>query len=173
MNRFEHRIPMMEGQFRRRGVIRVGCSPKMPLALALVVTGCGERPSDRPVEIEPSRADAQQVQSPGRTASPGVSAAYLAGPWCYLHFQAGSQRRDEHIDYVFSEDGTLLYQNNPDTPVDREGVWKLEDGQLSIGPSLWVVTTQIHSVEDGRLVLGNDSSQLVLARGPCEREEQP
>jgi hypothetical protein len=173
MNFLEHGRPMMEGHFRRRGVVRMGCSSAVPLALVLAMAGCADRSGNDPVAMEPTRSDSRKVQPPHTSASPEVSAAYLAGPWCYLHYQAGSKRSDEHIDYVFNEDGTLLYQNNPETPVDREGVWKLEDGQLSIGPSLWVVTTQIHSVEDGRLVLGNDSSQLVLERGACEREEQP
>lgn len=162
----------MEDRIRLGRVVRTGSSGLAPLALALAMVGCGEQPGNGAGGMEPSRSDARESQSPGVSHAREVSAEYLAGPWCYLHFQAGDRRRDERIDYVFNEDGTLLYQNNPTTPVDRPGVWKLEDGSLSIGPSLWAVTTEIHSVEDGRLVLGKDSIQLVLARGACGREEQ-
>lgn len=162
----------MEDQFRPGRIVRMDSPGMALLALVLAMAGCGERPGNGAAGMEPSRSDAREQQTTGGSRAREVSAEYLAGPWCFLHYQAGDRRRDERIDYVFNEDGTLLYQNNPTTPVDRPGVWKLEDGGLSIGPSLWSVTTEIHSVEDGRLVLGNDSIQLVLARGACDREEQ-
>lgn len=160
----------LPGRRLRDHIAGMACSCPAALALLLALTGCGENANHGAVNAE-SLADPRTLPVPGMNASSGISAEYLAGPWCYLHYQAGRERSEEQIDYVFNEDGTLLYQNNPTTPVDRKGIWKLEDGQLSIGPSLWTVTTEIHSVEDGRLVLGNDSIQLVLARGACDREE--
>lgn len=135
------------------------------LPLMLAMAGCSEGAGNAVDDAEPQRTAVG--------GSPGISAAYLAGPWCYLHYQAGKERSEEMIDYVFNEDGTLLYQNNPTTPVDRSGVWTFEDGELSVGPSLWVISTRVHSVERNRFVIGHEHVHAVFARGACQREATP
>lgn len=102
-----------------------------------------------------------------------ISADYLAGQWCYLYYDAGGERSEENIDYVFSEDGTLMYQNNSDSPVDRPGHWKLDGNALSVGPAVWMVAKTVHSVDEDRFALANGSVQAVFARGVCPEEDAP
>jgi hypothetical protein len=52
MNFLEHGRPMMEGHFRRRGVVRMGCSSAVPLALVLAMAGCADRSGNDPVAME-------------------------------------------------------------------------------------------------------------------------
>jgi hypothetical protein len=142
----------------------------------LFCAGC-ERTADAPVGAE-ARAGAP---SPGAQETPrsgvgtrsAISAAYLAGPWCHLYWEAGGERSDERINYIFDADGTLAYQNNPASPVDRGGSWTLDGEDLSVGPAIWSVATRIHSVDADRFVLGEERAQVVFARGACAREATP
>ena len=116
-------------------------------------------------------ADVQDRSAPDDTAAPGISAGYLAGPWCYLYFEGLGERTDERIDYVFNEDGTLLHQDTPDTPSDRPGSWELDGNALSILPAL-ATSAEIQSVADDRFVLGLGHMRAVFARGSCDQASE-
>lgn len=140
--------------------------------------GCDRTPSGP--DLVDMRPDMPSASPGGALATPrskgvraGISAAYLAGPWCYLYWEAGGERSDERIDYVFKRDGTLVYQNNPGSPVDRGGSWTLDGEDLSVGPAIWTVATRIDAAYADRFVLGDDRAQAVFARGACEREATP
>lgn len=136
-------------------------------ALALLpATGCS-REGDAAAAPAPATASAPDAAG---DKAPTIDAAYLAGPWCYLHYEAGGERSDENIDYVFSGDGTLLYQNNAGSALDRQGSWTLEGDGLSIGPAIWVISKRIQSVEADRFVLGNKYTRMVFQRGACPAE---
>lgn len=162
----------MNNPFRLPAALRRTCFCLTVLPLALAMTGCGDEAgnaADGANGAESRVADVQDPWMPDGTAAPGISAGYLAGPWCYLYFEGLGERTDERIDYVFNEDGTLLYQDNPDTPLDRPGTWKLDGDALSILPDL-AMATEIKSARDDRLVLGFGAMRAVFARGSCGRE---
>jgi len=145
------------------------------LSVALCCIGC-DRVAVEPVvadanEAVPpaSGADAADPTAPAGVASSGLSAGYLAGPWCYLYFEGGGERNDERIDHVFNEDGTLLYQDSPEAPLDSPGSWKLDGNTLSILPAL-AMSADIQSVADDRFVLGFGMMRAVFARGACARQ---
>lgn len=135
------------------------------LAALLFTIGCSSGESEAAAVAAPTPA-----APAGAAGNATLSPAYLAGPWCYRYYEAGGERSDENIDYVFNADGTLLYQNSQGAAVDTPGVWTLEDGQLSVGPNLWVITKGVHTVDDGRFVLGNGSVRVVFERGTCTGE---
>lgn len=155
------------------------------LSVALCCIGC-DRAADAPVvaganEAVPpaSGADAAEPPAPAGSASPGIaspkiSARYLSGPWCHLYtevaglYDEAGERSEERIDHVFREDGTLLYQINPRTPVDQKGTWELDGETLSIGPTIWMIAMDLHSVDKDSFVLGN-FTHVVFKRGACAR----
>jgi len=100
-----------------------------------------------------------------------LSPKYLAGEWCYAYMEAGysgdKQRDQQSITYKFMSYGSLLYQNNSNTPVEKEGSYKLNEGKLTILPALRFLPHEIYSVDEDRFVLGNSVTQLTFIRGPC------
>lgn len=175
------------------------------LALGLLVAGCGGgvepdtvHQLDAAVDAaadpagDPAAAGARTAQATGAAVpdanTPLVQidsetkvswADYLAGPWCYVYYEAGGERNDERIDYVFNKDGTLLYQNSSEAPVDSAGTWKLGFDQFSmkedfdnlrIGPTIWVISTHINMVGKDSFFLGSNASHVKFERGACARE---
>lgn len=138
------------------------------LCVGLAAPGC-DRGVDRvdSAVAEPTSMAAANPVDAVPSASTTVSASYLAGPWCYLYYSAGDERGDKYIDYVFNEDGTLLFQNNSGSAVDRPGTWKLDGTALLVDPALWVVARKIDTVAPDRFVLGTGVMRLVFARGEC------
>lgn len=100
-----------------------------------------------------------------------ITRSYLTGQWCYAYIEAGfsgdKQRDEQNITYLFNEDGSLLYQNNPTTPVEKEGSYDLDEGKLTILPALRFLPHEIYSVDEDRFVLGNSVTQLAFTRGAC------
>ncbi len=155
------------------------------LSVALCCIGC-DRAADGPAVADasdsvPSASGADAADpsapvgtAPTGTASPKISAGYLAGPWCHLYtevtglYDEAGERSEERIDYVFSEGGTLLYQTNPRTPVDQKGTWTLDGEKLSIGPAIRIIATDVHSVDRDSFALGK-FTHVVFARGACAR----
>ncbi|HET8818698.1 MAG TPA: hypothetical protein VFM73_04070 [Xanthomonadaceae bacterium] len=131
------------------------------IALLLPGTGCS-----REGDATATAATVANAEAPADKAR-AIDAAYLAGPWCFAYYEAGGERSDENIDYVFRNDGTLLYQNNSGSAIDREGSWTLAADELAVGPAVWAISKRIHSVAKDRFVLGNDYTQVVFQRGAC------
>lgn len=145
------------------------------LSLLLALAGCADRPDTAGTATD---AAATLESVPGSTperlpgtgvASSQMSTAYLSGAWCYLYFEGAGERTEERVDYVFNDDGTLLYQDRPDSPLDRAGSWTLDGDALSILPEL-AMAAEIQSVADDRFVLGFGPMRAVFARGACARE---
>lgn len=139
------------------------------LATGLAGTGCdGDVDGVGATVAEPINPTTANPVDAAPTASTTVSASYLAGQWCNLYYSAGGERVDERINYVFNDDGTLLFQNNPRSAVDRPGAWKLEGTELSVDPAIWMMAKAIHSVEPDRFVLGSERVHTVFVRGACD-----
>jgi len=96
-----------------------------------------------------------------------LSPDYLAGPWCYSHYQAGDQREDQNINYVFNQDGTLLYQNNPSTPVEKPGTWSPDGDAISIKPTFMMFNFKLKSQTENQFVLDAFGDHVFL-RGECQ-----
>ena len=92
--------------------------------------------------------------------------AYLAGEWCYSHYMAGPDRKDKNINYIFNEDGTLLYQNNSRTKVNRQGSYTINDGIVKILPTHMAFTFRPQSVTQNELVLSGLGVHHFV-RGTC------
>lgn len=97
----------------------------------------------------------------------GISPSYLAGTWCYSHYEAGSEREDQNITYIFNEDGTLLYQNASGSSVDKQGAYEFNDGVLRIKPALMFFKFTVKEQSPDRLVL-DSLGEHVFLRDECQ-----
>lgn len=95
-----------------------------------------------------------------------VSPEYLDGPWCYSHYEAGGQRNEQNIDYVFNSDGSLLYQNNSGSAVDRPGTWSIQGERVNIHPTFMAFRLKVKEETSDRLVLTGLGNH-VFTRGAC------
>ena len=102
---------------------------------------------------------------PGSVAA--LSPETLAGAWCYSHYSAGGERGEVSGTYLFHPDGSLLYQTNPSTPVDRPGRYSIDGDTLKIEPTLAFFTFKLKSEEPDRLVFSAMGAEHVFLRGAC------
>jgi len=135
------------------------------------VSGCGGNEAGGDREDRESSGGAGE-EAAAATTDESLTPGYLAGEWCYAYSEAGygddKERDEENITYIFRGDGSLLYQNNPDTPVENEGSYELADGELTILPMLRFLPSEIRSVDEDGFVLGNSVTQLTFHRGVCD-----
>jgi hypothetical protein len=96
-----------------------------------------------------------------------VTPQYLSGEWCYLRYEGGGETSEENITYVFAEDGTLKYQNNSSTPVDKDGSYSLDGGVVNIKPALTFFKFVPVAVEEASMILEASGVQSYWARGAC------
>ena len=130
----------------------------LPLAL-LLLTACGSSDTN----------DKQSTPAASKTdyaASDKLTPAYLAGTWCYTHHVTGGERSDENMTYIFSADGSLLYQVNPTTDVDKPGSYTIDSGHLKISPTLRFFDFTVETIEPDAMVL-KGMGQSYWQRGAC------
>lgn len=99
-------------------------------------------------------------------AALALSADDLAGAWCYTHYEAGGETEAQNITYVFEADGTLRYQNNPGTPVEKPGTWALDGDSLEIKPTFMMFNLTVKESDTERFVL-DAFGDHVFERGEC------
>jgi len=99
-------------------------------------------------------------------AAMALTAEDLAGTWCFSHYEAGGEREDENITYVFHSDGTLQYQNSSSSAVDNEGTFRIEGDSIEIKPTLMMFNLTIKSASEERLVL-DGLGEFFFLRGKC------
>ena len=71
---------------------------------------------------------AAPASGPESALSAKLTPSYLKGKWCYSHNVIQNEDNEEMMSYVFSDDGTLLYQNNRNTEVEKPGTYTIENG---------------------------------------------
>ncbi len=120
-------------------------------------SGEGDSPLQDPAAAAPETAAA---------ASP-ITPEYLAGEWCYLRYEAGGEVSLENITYVFAADGTLKYQNNSSTEVDKPGTFEVKDGILKIKPALAMFDFLPVTVDKDAMILEAMGAQSFWKRGAC------
>lgn len=91
----------------------------------------------------------------------------IAGTWCYRYYEAGGEREDQNITYVFNSDGTLLYNNTPGAPTDKPGSYSIDGDSMEIEPTFAVFTLTVESQEKDRFVL-DGLGKHVFVRGECQ-----
>jgi hypothetical protein len=96
-----------------------------------------------------------------------IAPGYLAGPWCYLRYEAGGEVNEENINYVFAVDGTLKYQTNSSTPVEEDGSFEFKDGILKIRPALSFFNFIPSAVNKNGMILEAMGAQSFWKRGAC------
>ncbi len=116
-------------------------------------------------------AEGGEQASPVSQAATGVTAAltpaYLQGGWCYSHNVMGDERSDEMMSYIFSDDGTLLYQVNPETEIEKPGTYTIEEGHLKIMPTLRFFDFTVESIDPDAMVLKMAYGLAYWERGTC------
>lgn len=131
----------------------------LPLAF-LLLTACGSSDTD----------DKQSTPTVSQTDQAAVSGeltpAYLAGTWCYSHHITGGERSDENMTYIFSADGSLLYQDNSTTPVEKPGSFTIDNGHLKISPTLRFFDFTAETIGPDAMVL-KGMGQSFWRRGAC------
>lgn len=91
----------------------------------------------------------------------------LAGPWCYSYYEAAGEREVQIINYIFKEDGTLLYQNNPVTPVEKPGTYSIDGNKIELKPTFMMFNLVVKSEAGDRFVL-DAFGDHVFVRGECQ-----
>lgn len=136
-------------------------SNRATIALAMGLAACSGS------EI-PNSAEATSADRPAGAETRSLpSAEWLAGEWCYERYVAGGEPSEENITYIFNSDGTLLYQNNSSTPVDRPGSFETADGRLVIRPALAPFPFDEATTTEDRMVLRSRSTEFHWTRGAC------
>ena len=137
------------------------------LSFALpLVAGCGGAESPEAGD-DTETASAEATTDAARGGLAGLTPAYLEGDWCYESYRAGEETEEVGETYRFNADGTLLYQNNPTTPVDREGRWEVADGKFTIYPTLEFLPFRGATLEDDAMTLEGSFGQHHWSRGAC------
>ncbi len=115
-------------------------------------------------DITRSGTDAEAT---GENVPDQLTGAYLEGSWCYSHFIVDDERSDEMMDYVFSADGSLLYQTNSETAVDKPGSYTIRDGHLKLVPTMRFIDLVVVTIESDAMVLKMANGQAFWRRGAC------
>lgn len=100
-------------------------------------------------------------------AAGALTAEDLAGTWCYSHYEAGGEREDQNITYVFNSDGTLQYNNTPGASTDKPGTYSIDGDGMEIEPTFAVFNLTVKSQEEDRFVL-DGLGKHVFVRGECQ-----
>jgi hypothetical protein len=99
-------------------------------------------------------------------AALALSPDYLAGEWCYSHYEASGEREEQNLNYVFAKDGTLQYQNSEYSDQLKPGTYQFEDGILRIKPAFMLFKFRVAEQSQDQLVL-DSLGRHVFLRGAC------
>tara|TARA_R110000824_G_scaffold52543_10_gene145633 strand:+ start:2604 stop:3035 length:432 start_codon:yes stop_codon:yes gene_type:complete len=117
---------------------------------------------------------AEAVDSAGAETAQaaGLTPAYLEGQWCFSHLIISGERSDERINYIFSPDGTLLYQTNSATEIEQPGSYVIDANSIKIKPTLAFMDMQLESLSQDLLVFKTPYGEMYWARGACVPQPQ-
>ena len=102
----------------------------------------------------------------------GLTPAYLEGQWCFSHLLIDGERTDEQINYIFSPDGTLLYQTNSSTEIEEPGTYVIDGNRIKIKPTLAFMDMQLESLSQDLLIFKTPYGQMFWPRGVCAPQTQ-
>ncbi len=112
--------------------------------------------------------DATEAASEAQASeAPALTGEYLAGPWCYREFVAGGETTTENINYEFSANGELKYQNNSSTLVEQPGSWEYKDGIFKVRPTLQFFDLGPIELTEEAMSFSAMGGQMNWTRGAC------
>lgn len=129
------------------------------LLTTLFVGACGQG--------DGAAAPGASAEGPDSASSGKLTPAYLSGDWCYSHNVISDERSDEGLSYRFAADGSLLYQVNQSTPVEKPGSYTIEEGHLKISPTLRFFDFTVESIDPESMVLRMTYGLAFWKRGSC------
>ena len=137
------------------------------LVLPFLLAACGQA-EDKGASSAEATNDAG-----GKTAqATDLTAAHLEGPWCHSHNLMGDERSDEMLSYIFSQDGTLLYQTNSSTAIEEPGTYVLDGNGIKIKPTLAFFDMQLESLSQDEMVFKMPYGLMYWTRGTCKPPAQ-
>ncbi|MGB5483714.1 hypothetical protein [Parasphingorhabdus sp.] len=133
------------------------------LILPLLLSACGQ-------SEEQGATSAENGEETSTAQVAGLTPAYLEGQWCYTHSLIGDERSDEMLSYIFAQDGTLLYQNNPSTEIEKPGTYAIDGGSIKIEPTLAFFNMQLESLSQDEMVFKMAYGLMHWSRGACKAQ---
>jgi hypothetical protein len=137
------------------------------LTLSLLLSACGQTgdPGSK-------SADTVAAATPDMAQAAGLTPAYLEGQWCHTHNIMGDERSDEMLSFIFSPDGTLLYQTNPSTEIDKPGSYVIDGNSIKIKPTLAFFNMELEGMSQDAFILKMAYGQMYWSRGACKPPAQ-
>lgn len=132
------------------------------LVLPMLLAACGQAEDKGATSAE--AANSAGVES---AQAAGLTPAYLEGQWCFSHLLIEGERTDEQINYIFSPDGTLLYQTNSSTEIEEPGTYVIDGNRIKIKPTLAFMDMQLESLSPDLLIFKTPYGQMFWPRGAC------
>jgi hypothetical protein len=137
------------------------------LILPLLLSACGQADDQGSNAAEADNgAGAEAAQAAGLTP------AYLEGQWCFTHTLIGDERSDEMLSFIFSQDGTLLYQTNSSTEIEEPGNYVIDGNSIKIKPTLAFFNMELESMSQDQFILKMAYGQMYWSRGACKPPAQ-
>lgn len=133
------------------------------LSLPLLLSACG----DAEGQGAPS-AEMTNVAESGAAEAAGLTPALLEGQWCFTHTLIGDEQSDEMLSYIFKQDGTLLYQTNSSTEIEKPGTYVIDGNSIKIKPTLAFFNMQLESMSQDKMVFKMAYGQMHWSRGACK-----
>ncbi len=135
------------------------------LLLPLILSACGQAEDQGATSAETVNA-----AGPESAQAADLTPAYLEGQWCYTHAIMGDERSDEMLSYIFSQDGTLLYQTNSSTEIEKPGTYVIDGNSIKIKPTLAFFNMQLESMSQDEMVFKMAYGQMHWSRGACKAQ---
>jgi hypothetical protein len=132
------------------------------LVLPLLLSACGQ-------SEDQAASSAGTGNGGGASAAQvtGLTPAHLEGPWCYSHNMISDERSDEMLSFIFAQDGTLLYQTNSSTEIEKPGSYVIDGGSIKIKPTLAFFNMQLESLSQDEMVFKMAYGLMYWTRGAC------
>jgi hypothetical protein len=137
------------------------------LALSLLLSACGQTD-----DSGSKSANTVAAATPDMAKAAGLTPAYLEGQWCHTHNIMGDERSDEMLSFIFSPDGTLLYQTNPSTEIDKPGSYVIDGNSIKIKPTLAFFNMELEGMSQDAFILKMAYGQMYWSRGACKPPAQ-
>lgn len=135
------------------------------LLLPLLLSACGQSEDQAA-----SSAGIWNAAGASEVAVAGLTPAHLEGPWCYSHNMISDERSDEMLGFVFAQDGTLLYQTNSATEIEKPGSYVIDGSSIKIKPTLAFFNMQLESLSKDEMVFKMAYGLMYWTRGACKAQ---
>jgi len=133
------------------------------LMLTLILCACGQAENNGAASGEALEATVTEAAD-----AAVIAPADLEGQWCYTHYVAGDEKVEEMINYIFSKDGSLLYQTSGMSEIDEPGSYVIDGNAIKILPALSAFNMQFVSMSPDEFILKMAFGEMYWSRGACQ-----